>query len=326
MTPNESSVILLSKNTKKIFSHPLGSVLIALLVCALWGSLFPFVKIGYAAFHVAGSDIPSIMLFAGLRFVLCGGAMILLFSATEKRILRPVRRDIRPILLAALFSIILHYAFTYWALAIGEGSKSAIIKQVGFLFLSCFSFLFVKSDRFTWIKPVCGVLGFAGIIVTNLDGSGFSLGVSDVLLLAASFCSVASTVITKHAVERTSPLTLVAYSQLLGGLCLCAGGLVAGGKLTHLDVKALFVLLYICAASIGAYSLWNVLIKYNSVSKLSIIKFSEPLFAVILSGLILKEQVWRLNYLLALLIILSAILLNNLRVKEKKQRKEVLYP
>ena len=305
-------------NAKKIFSHPLGSVLIALLVCALWGSLFPFVKIGYASFHIAGDDIPSIMLFAGIRFTLCGGIMILLFSATKKRFLRPVRRDMSPILWAALFSIILHYAFTYWVLAIGEGSKSAIIKQVGFLFLSCFSFLFIKSDRFTWSKPVCGILGFAGIIVTNLDGTGFSFGVSDVLLLAASLCSVTSTVITKHAVERTSPLTLVAYSQLLGGLCLCAGGLVAGGKLTHLDIKALLVLLYVCAASIGAYSLWNLLIKYNSVSKLSVIKFSEPLFAVILSGLILKEQVWRLNYLLALLIILAAILLNNLQTKDKK--------
>ncbi|MBE6703364.1 MAG: hypothetical protein E7585_08160 [Ruminococcaceae bacterium] len=51
---------------KKLFSHPTGSVLLALLVCALWGSLFPFIKIGYAAFHINGSDIPTVLLFAAI--------------------------------------------------------------------------------------------------------------------------------------------------------------------------------------------------------------------------------------------------------------------
>lgn len=305
-------------NTKKLLSHPVFSVLLALLVCALWGSLFPFVKIGYQAFHIESSDIPTVIVFAGLRFTACGILMVALFSTKEKKLLLPTRQSLMPVLMIALSSIILHYAFTYWALAIGESSKSAIIKQVGFLFLSCFSFLFVKEDRFSWQKPVCGVLGFGGIIVTNLNGGGFSFGVADVLLILASCCSVASTVVTKRSVRYASPLTLVAYSQLIGGVALCAAGLMMGGRLSHFDVRSLLAFAYICAASIVAYSLWNMLIKYNSISKLSVIKFSEPLFAVLLSGLILKENVWRFNYLVALVIILAAILLNNFQIKGKE--------
>ena len=62
--------------------------------------------------------------------------------------------------------------------------------------------------------------------------------------------------------------------------------------------------------------IWNVLIKYNSLSKLSIIKFTEPLFAVIFSGLLLGESIFRLNYLFAFIIILASILISNLTPKK----------
>ncbi len=302
-------------NIKKIFSHPLLSVLFALLTCALWGSLFPFVKIGYSAFHIDGSDIPSIILFAGIRFTVSGIIMIALFSAAEKKLLFPTRRDVVPIGATALTGIILHYAFTYLALSIGEGSKSAIIKQVGFLFLSCFSFLFIKNDKFSLKKLACGCLGFLGIIVTSMDGGAFTFTAGDALLIVASLCSVASTVITKKAVENTPPLTLVAYSQLSGGILMCLAGMLLGGRIEYFDVKSLAVFSYICISSITAYSLWNVLIKYNSLSKLSLIKFTEPLFAVVLSGFFLGENIFKVNYLLALIIIFTAIVIDNSKAK-----------
>ncbi len=303
-------------NSKKIFSNPLLSVLFALLTCALWGSLFPFVKIGYSAFHIDSSNIPSIILFAGIRFTVSGIIMIVLFSAAEKKLLFPTRRDIVPIGGVMLTGIVLHYAFTYLALSVGEGSKSAIIKQVGFLFLSCFSFIFIKDDKFSFKKLICGCLGFFGIIVTNMDGGAVTFAVGDALLIGASLFSVASTVITKKAVESTSPLTLVAYSQLSGGILMCFVGLLLGGRIEYFDVKSLAVFSYICISSIVAYSLWNVLVKYNSLSKLSVIKFTEPLFAVILSGVILRENIFKISYLLALIIILAAILLSNMRTEK----------
>lgn len=307
-------------NTKKIFSNPLLSVLFALVTCALWGSLFPFVKIGYSAFHIDSSDIPSIILFAGIRFAVSGLIMIAFFSVTEKKLLFPTRRDVLPVGLAALTGIVLHYAFTYLALSVGEGSKSAIIKQVGFLFLSCFSFVFIKDDKFSLKKLVCGCLGFFGIIVTNMDGGAFTFGAGDALLIVASLCSVVSTVVTKKAVEKTSPLTLVAYSQLSGGVLMCICGMLLGGKIQHFDMRSLAVFSYICIASIVAYSLWNVLIKYNSIAKLSLIKFTEPLFAVVLSGLFLRENILKINYLLALIIIFAAILMDNLHFENKKRK------
>ena len=101
----------------------LKTLLLALLVMALWGSLFPMIKLGYGAFNIVSADIPTIILFAGMRFTFSGIILICLSSIKAKRFDMPKKREIAPILLGALVTIILHYSFTYLALSIGEGSK-----------------------------------------------------------------------------------------------------------------------------------------------------------------------------------------------------------
>lgn len=301
-----------------IFSNKITSVLVAVIVCALWGSLFPCIKIGYKAFEISGSDIPSIILFAGLRFTVSGIILILAGIIKNKKADIPSKESAGHIFRIALTSIILHYTFTYIALSLGEGSKSAIIKQVGFLFLSCFAFLFDKEDSFSVPKLASGILGFAGIIITNLDSSGFTFGIADFLLILASACSCISMICTKKATRTISPVQIVAYSQLIGGLVLLTAGLLMGGKLANINMGSMLIFTYICFASISAYSLWNILIKYNELSKLSVIKFTEPLFAVIFSGIILLEDIFRITYLAAFVIILFAILISNIRRSDKQ--------
>ncbi len=295
-------------------------VLFGLVVMLLWGSLYPMVKIGYAAFCVDTAHIPSIILFAGIRFVLCGIILLLIACASEKRAYVPKKRELLPILGVALSTIVLHYSFTYIALSMGDSSKSAIIKQTGFLFLSCFAFLFDKNDRFTWRKALAGVLGFLGIIATSTDG-GFSFGLAEVLLVLSSACSAISAVITKKATQYMSPSGLVAYSQLIGGAFLLALGIALGGHAPVLSGRALLVMLYICFSSVVAYLLWNLLLKYGDISTLSVVKFAEPLFAVLLSGLFLREDILKWSYGVALLLILVSILLINQRKKKDESHR-----
>ena len=297
-------------------ASPVKIVFFALIVMLLWGSLYPFVKISYTAFQIDTAHIPSIILFAGIRFILCGLVLIALASVGEKRLYIPKKTELMPIFSVAFTTIILHYSFTYIALSMGDSSKSAIIKQTGFLFLSCFAFLFDKSDRFTWRKALAGVLGFLGILATSTDG-GFSFGVPEVLLLLSSACSAVSTVVTKKATQTMSPTGLVAYSQLIGGVFLLLVGICLGGRAPKVSGQSLLVLLYMCAASVVAYMLWNILLKYGDLSTLSVVKFAEPLFAVILAGLILHEDILKWSYGVALLLILASILLVNQR-KQKK--------
>lgn len=301
--------------SKNIFLNPVGSVLICLLVCLLWGSLFPTIKVGYEAFKISSEDIPTIILFAGLRFFISGIILILISGIQHKKFVYPEKANIKNVLLGALFTIILHYGLTYMGLSLGEGSKSAIIKQTGFLFLSCFAFLFDKSDKWSADKTLAGIIGFCGIIVTSADGTGFTFKIGDALLVASSFCSVFGSVVSKKTVKTMSPMLFVAYSQFIGGTALSIAGVLLGGRISHIEPISVLVFSYICIASIGAYLLWNILLKYNSLSKLSIIKFSEPLFAVVLSGIILGESIFKISYMIALILILMSIVIENVRGK-----------
>ena len=76
-------------------------------------------------------------------------------------------------------------------------------------------------------------------------------------------------------------------------------------------------MVYICVASIVSYCIWFGIVKNGELSKLFIIKFAEPVFACIFGALILGEDIWRIQYLIAFLLISGSIWFSN--VKRKKQ-------
>lgn len=303
-------------------NNSIKTVLLSLLVMALWGSLYPFIKIGYSAFKVDSSDIPSIMLFAGFRFAVCGIILIAACSVKDKKFEIPKKSNFKWIIWGAFISIILHYAFTYIALSLGEGSKSAIIKQTGFLFLSCFAFIFDKTDSFSLRKLIAGILGFAGIIITGADGTGLVFGLGDALLILASACAAIGTVVAKRATQTIAPAKFVAYTQFIGGIFLISVGAILGGRLTHIDLSAISVLTYICIASIAAYVIWNTLLKNANMSMLSVIKFAEPLFACLFGAILLGEDIFKWQYLTALLLISAGIAIINKRGRGKTRLQE----
>ena len=63
---------------KKIDLTDMKTVLLAAgLCCFLWGSAAPSIKIGYRLFQIDSADTASILMFAGIRFVLAGFLVIL---------------------------------------------------------------------------------------------------------------------------------------------------------------------------------------------------------------------------------------------------------
>ena len=63
----------------KIFGTPVCAVLLAIFCNVLWGSAFPFIKLGYRLFSIDSGNTASIFCFAGVRFML-GSVLVLLGS------------------------------------------------------------------------------------------------------------------------------------------------------------------------------------------------------------------------------------------------------
>ena len=72
--------------SKKVFGGKVSGLILTVFVCALWGSLYPSVKLAYNVFGINSSHIPTIVLFGGVRFVMCGAIMVIISSFKEKKI------------------------------------------------------------------------------------------------------------------------------------------------------------------------------------------------------------------------------------------------
>lgn len=280
----------LIKDNEKFFTKPLVVCLCAIFCCLLWGSAFPCVKIGYDLFHIDKSSVPSIMLFAGVRFTLAGVFVIAFGSIQKRKFLVPKPRNIWRILLVALFQTILQYTFFYIGLANNSGVKSSVLNGLGVFFTIIFACFIFRTERFNLVKLLGCVLGFGGVILINLDGFSFEfslLGEGFIIFsgLSSAFAAGLVKVFTKHE----DNVAICGYQFLIGGVVLCIIGLSFGGTIPHIDVGAAFMLIYLAFLSACAFTLQSYLLKYNPVSKVAVFKSTNPLFGAMFSAIILFE-------------------------------------
>lgn len=281
-----------NENKRSIFSRTAVVVAVALVCCALWGSATPAIKTGYILLKVEG--VASIMLFAGMRFVLAGIFTVIIFSIARKRVLVPKKENVPRILFVSIFQTILQYIFFYLGLAYTSGVKGTVASGSGAFFAVIIAALIFKQEKLTFKKVAACVIGFLGIMIMNLDGLKFTndwldiMGVGFVLLSTVS--SSFSSVLIKKFSAYEDPVVISGYQFTVGGIFMIIVGLIFGGEVSVSNVSGTLVLVYLGLLSAVAYSLWGILLKYNTVSRVTVFNFMTPIFGVILSALILEES------------------------------------
>ena len=116
-------------------------------------------------------------------------------------------------------------------------------------------------------------------------------------------------------------MTLSGWQFLIGGAILFAIGSLIGGHLVFYSSACAWNLLYMGFISAGAYTLWGVLLKYNPVSRVSILGFINPVMGVLLSALFLGEgtEAFSLRGLLSLVLVSAGIIIVNSSSAQKAQ-------
>ena len=291
-------------------------VIFVMLSSLLWGSLYTMVKIGYRYCNVQ-TPMDSLV-FAGIRFLIVGFSLCIIAAIHNKDDFRSVKGNIISIVLVAFYGTILSYSLTYFGLMLTDSSKSAILKQVGMLLYICFSSFFFKDDQPTINKIAGGVLGFLGIVIMNLDNTGFHFHVGDLFFIGASFSAVMCNVTCKKVYKQVNPIVVNGISILIGALALLGVGFLGRGNV-HFHIPGGYLsLAYICVASIIADCLWAYAVKFGSISELYILKFVESGFAAICGAIILGENIFRWQFMLAFALIIIGIYISQSIRKEKK--------
>ena len=164
-----------------IFGTPLFAVLLAIGCNVLWGSAFPFIKMGYRLFAIETSDTASILCFAGVRFML-GSLLVLAGSLILEGKLPqpPCGKVLGECCALGLWQTTAQYAFYYMAVALLTGAFGGILNSTqSFLGVIFAHFLYGDADRMTPAKTLGCVLGFAGVTAPyRFDNSYGWVGIS----------------------------------------------------------------------------------------------------------------------------------------------------
>ena len=310
----------------KLFTNPVFVVLAACLCCALWGSATPFIKLGYriiyADFVDCKPDIPSTLLFAGVRFALAGVITVIIYSIARRRMLYPKPQNLGRIGLVALVQTVVQYFFFYIGLANTSGAKGTILSGSSSFFAILISTLIFRQEKLTVKKVVACVIGFFGIVAVNLNGLDFSMNfMGDAFVIFSAVSLGFSSVLIKIFSKREDPVVISGYQFIAGGIVMIIVGFIAGGKIDLSDVRGVLIVLYLALLSAIAYALWGILLKHNPVSKVTIFSFMTPVFGVILTKIMLpaESQVKIYNLIIALVLVaLGVFLLNYTRTHRQK--------
>jgi drug/metabolite transporter (DMT)-like permease len=292
------------KSKKSFFESKRNVILTALIYTFLWGCAFPLVKICMDAFGIASDDNMSKCLVAGIRFLFSGVLTLAWCFFTDKSRLAVPVPQIKNIFLYALLATALQYSFTYIGLSRIDGSKGAVFDQLCVFLIVLFGGLFFKDDKLNWKKVVGCILGFAGVLVINTDGISFEFSVfGEGIMLLAVLCQTASYFVAKSSSSTLSAAKLVGYGQAIGGACLCVFAYLCGGRIETVGKTAVLTLVGLIFISAVAYVLSLMPLKYFPASEISSFNLLITVFGVVMSGIVLGENILRWNYLLSLLLI-----------------------
>lgn len=284
----------------------------AVLCNVLWGSAFPFIKMGYRLFAIDASDTASILCFAGVRFML-SAALVWVCGLTLNR--RPLPMPRGRVLVSCiglgLWQTAAQYLFYYSAVALLTGAMGGILNCThSFIGVILAHFLY-KSDRMTPRKALGCALGFGGVLVATLGnhGSGSTAGVVYMLLATVIFALAGPW--NKAVTQKADSFSVSCLNLGVGGLALAVVGFALGGSLHPQSAAGIPVLLFLAFISGAGYVLWALLMKNNPVSRIAVFGLIIPIMNVLLSALLNGEPLFAWNYLAALVLVCTGIFLVN---------------
>jgi len=289
-------------------------ILLAVFCCALWGSAFPSIKIGYQMYHISSDATNQQLLFAGMRFFLAGIFVVIIGSVSSHKILIPQKTStLFKIVILSSIQTIIQYTFFYIGLAHTTGSKAAIVEAMYVFFSVIVSAAIFHMEKITMAKAVGCLIGFAGVVLVNLGSGISSFNITgDGFILISTIAYSFSSVLIKIFSKDDDPVLLSGYQFMAGGLILMAIGFSLGGRITIPGIGGVAILFYLAFISAAAYTTWGILLKYNPVSRVTVFGFTNPMFGVILSAIFLGEnQAMGVRFIIALVLVCIGIVAVN---------------
>lgn len=255
------------------------------LLCAVWGSTWLVIKVGYGGlgpFNVAG-----------LRFLLAGALMVPVAVAAKAEWPRG-REEWGLVAFVGAVLFACDYGLIYWGEQHLESGLTAVLFAVMPLLTALAAHLYLPAERLTPRKLAGTLLALAG--VAALFGDSLRLDASLVLpmlaILGSAACAAVASVATKRHGRRLHPAALNAPAMLVGAALLGLASLATGdGLRLPADGATWAAVGYLAVAgSVVTFLIYFWLLKTWNATTMSFIAVFTPVIALGLGVVVLGER------------------------------------
>jgi drug/metabolite transporter (DMT)-like permease len=259
-------------------------------VCLIWGTT-------YLAIRIALETIPP-LLMAAIRWIAAGGLLIAILALRGERL--PGPRTWPTLAVLGVLLLGLGNGGVVWAELTVPSGLTAVLVATSPFWMVGLDALMIGGEPLTLRRALGLVVGFSGIVMlvwpqlrTEEGGHGFLGGV-----IAAQIACVGWAIGSSYARRRgrghakeENVLATAAFEMLFGGLVLLAAGLVMheAGKLAFNPRTAGALTYLILVGAIGGFTAYAYALKHLPVATVSLYAYVNPIIAVILGILILRE-------------------------------------
>lgn len=306
---------------EKIFKNKKYAIGFSILAMFLWGSAIPMIKTTYEVFSVAGDDVGSKIYLAGIRFFMAGlmtYGYYLIFNR-EKLDFSKVNKAF--IIKLALVQTTIQYLFYYIGLSNTLGVKASVIQASNAFIIVILARLLLEDELITRQKLLSLLVGTLGILVVNMgQGTDFNLSLTGegFILIATTFGALGTVLLRKYGGDQNS-FIVISFQLLLGSIPLIVVGFLTAKTGLIMNLKGFMLLLYGAFVSATAFTLWSLVLKYQSAGEFGIYKLFIPIFGSILSVLILGER-FTIRLLLGLVLVLLGSLILNIDLEGARKK------
>lgn len=276
-----------------------------LVVMLMWG-------LNVSAIKVLVETIDPILL-TGFR-VMTAGIAVLAICMVMDLFRLPGRREWLTIFYIAIFNVMLHHSLVAVGLEMTTGINGSLILGMNPLITAMMAFL-ILGQRMTWLRVTGFILGFVGVVVTTLTGTGELTGVSlgDLVVFLGVAVQGFSFVLISKLQPTLDPRLATGYMLFIGSVVIFLASQVMGSAVREMvqvidwQLGSAFLFSAVLATAFG-HMTYNYAIKKVGPAESAIFLNLNTLFAVIGSSFFLNETI-TVNHVIGFILILCGVFL-----------------
>ena len=321
----------MSEKLKKAAPSAITITIAAIICNIVWGTPFKLLKLMNEELSVTKTALGDQFLaqaitVVSIRFFLAG-VLTLLFAIIFKKqdIFAVSKKQWGEIAIMGIVSTtIAYYFFNIANVTIVSTINSTIVAQSTIFFGVILAHLFYDDDKLDSRKILALVIGFAGLIISQLT-KGASIGEmfngvsfkGEGYMAIYGLVAAVATMISRRISSNLDSFVMTGWNLVIGSVLLFIIGLMMGGDLSLVTwtSKGIILLVVLALASAIPFSLWYWCAQYAPLSELSMYKFIMPLSGSLLA-VILGEKFTAPLAIGLVLVCLSIIMIS--RPQKKK--------